>query len=59
MQPLPLFILAWALSGGIASHLAKKRHGNGPMWTAIGQIFGPFAIPFAFMVKRKVQPTRH
>ncbi|HEY4083921.1 MAG TPA: hypothetical protein VGM81_24805 [Burkholderiaceae bacterium] len=54
MQPLPLFILAWALSGGLAWRVAKNRHGDGPMWAALGQVFGPFAIPFAFMVKRKV-----
>ncbi len=58
MQSLPLFILAWSLSGGIAWHIARKRHGNGPKWSAIGQVFGPFAIPFAFMVKRRVQPAR-
>lgn len=53
MQALPLFILLWALCGGIAWRVAKNRHGSGPLWAAIGQVFGPLAIPFAFMVQRK------
>lgn len=58
MDPLIAFILTWTLCGGIASHVARRRHGNGPLWTVIGQLFGPLAIPFAFMLKPTAAPVR-
>jgi len=31
--------------------IAKNRNGNAVFWGVMGAIFGPFAIPFAFLSK--------
>jgi len=51
MDSLTIATIVWIVCGGLAWYVAKKRHGSGPLWMAIGQIFGPLAIPFAFLVK--------
>lgn len=33
--------------------IAKKREGNKIIWSILGFIFGPFAIPFCLFVTRK------
>ena len=43
--------LFWIICGGIAWRIATNRNGSGPLWAVIGQVFGPFSIPFAFLAK--------
>lgn len=38
-------------------HIADKRGANTKLWAIMGAVFGPLAIPFVFMTKkRKSQP---
>ncbi len=45
--------LFWIACGGIAWKVATNRRGSGPLWVVVGQVFGPFSIPFAFLVRPK------
>jgi hypothetical protein len=47
--------LIWILSGGVAWRIATNRQGSSSLWVLLGQVFGPFSIPFAFMVRPKVK----
>ena len=48
-----ILALAWMVCGGIAWEIATNRKGSGPLWAALGQLFGPFSIPFAFLAKSR------
>jgi len=39
---------AWLLWG-----IADKRGANTLFWAVIGAVFGPFAIPFVFLIKNE------
>ena len=41
------------ICGYILWILAEKRGANTVFWAAMGAIFGPLAIPFVFLTKRK------
>jgi hypothetical protein len=42
------------LASVVACHaIAKRRGGNPVFWCVMGLLFGPFAIPFAFLVRPK------
>jgi len=42
------------LASVVACHaIAKWRGGNPVFWGAMGLLFGPFAIPFAFLARPK------
>lgn len=45
---LTIVIVASAL---ICHTIAKNRGANAVFWTVMGAIFGPLAIPFAFLSK--------
>jgi len=44
-----VFALFWIVCGGVAWKIATNRKGSGPLWAVIGQVFGPFSIPVAFL----------
>jgi hypothetical protein len=46
-----ILALIWMLCGGVAWKVATNRKGSGTFWAVVGQVFGPFSIPFAFFVK--------
>ena len=48
--------LLWMVCGGVAWKVATSRSGSGPLWAVMGQLFGPFSIPFAYFVRPK---TKH
>ena len=45
--------LLWIVCGGVAWKVATDRGGSGLFWALVGQLFGPFSIPFAFYVRPK------
>ena len=51
----PMILLALivvTIASIVACHLiARARGGNAVFWGVMGAIFGPFAIPFAFLAK--------
>lgn len=40
------------LSGMICHFIARNRGANAVFWGVMGVLFGPLAIPFAFLSKR-------
>ena len=34
-------------------HIAKRRGANTKFWAIMGAVFGPFAIPFVFLTKKR------
>lgn len=43
----------------VCHYIAKSRGAKPAFWGVLGAIFGPLAIPFAFMVKpRSSAPTK-
>ena len=43
------------IASAVSCHrIAKNRHGNAVFWGVMGALFGPFAIPFAFLSKPDV-----
>jgi hypothetical protein len=48
-----ILALLWMVCGGVAWKVATNRSGSGPLWAVVGQLFGPFSIPFAFFVRPK------
>ncbi len=44
-----VLVALWILSGGIAWKVATNRQGSRTFWALFGQVFGPFAIPFAYL----------
>jgi hypothetical protein len=49
-----IFALVWVLCGGAAWKIATNRKASGPVWAVLGQLLGPFSLPFAFMAGPKV-----
>jgi len=45
--------LVMAFFGALLYFIASKRNANKSYWSAMGIIFGPFALPFVFMAKSK------
>ena len=46
------------LASIVACHwIARARGGNAVFWGVMGAVFGPFAIPFAFLAKPKQPPA--
>jgi len=46
-------LLMVTLASAIACHMVAKKHGRKPVfWGVMGALFGPFAIPFIFLVKK-------
>ena len=43
--------LPFIISAIICHYLAKKRGANVAFWGVMGLVFGPLAIPFAFLSK--------
>jgi hypothetical protein len=41
------------LSAFILWHMADKRGANTLFWAIMGAVFGPFAIPFVFLTRKK------
>jgi hypothetical protein len=50
---LLLILLAMAVSIAICHSAARKRGGDPIFWGVMGAFFGPLAIPFVFMIKKK------
>jgi len=49
-----LAMLALAVVSAMACHwLAARRGGHVVFWTAMGLLFGPLAIPFVFLGRRR------
>ena len=46
-------ILVTAFFGALSYFVAAKRGVNKSFWLAMGIVFGPFALPFLLMAKRK------
>lgn len=46
-------ILISALFGGLLYYLAARRGCNKQFWLIMGILFGPFALPFIFLGKKK------
>ena len=51
--PLIIIIIGTILSAFICHQIAKRRGARPVFWGVMGVIFGPFAIPFAFLSKGK------
>ncbi len=51
MYYLGLIIMA-VFFGTLLHGIAAKRHADKKFWLIMGIIFGPFALPFVFMVKK-------
>lgn len=48
-----LLVALTLASMGICYYAAKQRGLSKPFWVFMGALFGPLAIPFAFLVKSK------
>ncbi len=48
-------VILWLLFGVGAAVVAGNRGGNGCLWLALGFLFGPFGLIFAFTVGRKCE----
>jgi hypothetical protein len=46
-------IIISALFGALLYYLAAKRGCNKQFWLIMGILFGPFALPFIFLGKKK------
>ena len=58
MTMLVVILIAITLTSIVICHLiAKKRGGRPVFWGVMGALFGPLAIPFAFMAQPK-KPSR-
>ena len=53
-----ILIAVTVVSAIICWVLAKRRHANPVYWSAMGILFGPFAIPFAMRAKAKQSARR-
>lgn len=58
----PMIIVALllvTLASIVACHLiARARRGNAVFWGIMGAVFGPLAIPFAFLAKPVSKPPQ-
>ena len=51
---IPLAILGIGIASAILCYLvADRRDANAMFWGVMGFLFGPFALPFVFLVRRK------
>jgi hypothetical protein len=50
-----LIFLVFLISIMLCHYFAKKRGSNPVYWGVVGAVFGPLAIPFAFMSKPTVK----
>ena len=48
---IAILVLIFIVSAIICHLIAKNRKGNAVFWGVMGAIFGPIAIPFAFLSK--------
>ena len=48
---IAILVLTFIVSAIICHLIAKNRKGNAVFWGVMGGIFGPIAIPFAFLSK--------
>ena len=48
---LPILVVVVLVSIVACHVIAKRRGGNPVFWGLMGAVFGPFAIPFAFLAK--------
>lgn len=48
-----------ALFGGLLYYLAARRGCNKQFWLIMGILFGPFALPFIFLGKKKRTMISH
>ena len=48
---IAILVLTFILSAIICHLIAKNRKGNAVFWGVMGGMFGPIAIPFAFLSK--------
>ena len=55
MTPLVVLILFVLASILICHQIARKRGANPVFWGVMGALFGPLAIPFVFMSKRRTK----
>ena len=53
MAQLILLLLIVLASVVICHQIAKKRGANAVFWGVLGALFGPLAIPFVFLSRRK------
>jgi hypothetical protein len=47
-----ILVIVVIASATICHLIAKNRNANAVFWGVMGAIFGPLAIPFAFLSKR-------
>ena len=48
-----IVIFISAVFGGLLYYLADRRGSNRQFWLIMGILFGPFALPFIFLGKKK------
>ena len=53
MTAILVLVLLLLASVAACHAIAKRRGGNPVFWGAMGLLFGPFAIPFAFLAGPK------
>lgn len=46
-----IFIIVFIVCAIICHLIAKSRNANAVFWGVMGAVFGPLAIPFAFLSK--------
>ena len=57
VAPIILSVICIA-SAYLCWSVANKRGGNTKFWAIMGALFGPLAIPFVFLLKKK-SPMNH
>ena len=51
---IPLALLGIGIASAIMCYLIADRRGaNAAFWGVMGFLFGPFALPFVFLARRK------
>ena len=58
MTPVLLLLLLVIASVLICHGIARKRGANPVFWGVMGALFGPLAIPFVFLSKRRTNKPR-
>jgi len=48
---IAIYIFVFTISAILCHLIAKKRKADAVFWGVIGAVFGPVAIPFAFLSK--------
>lgn len=52
-----ILLLVLLVSVASCHEIARRRSGNPVFWGVMGAVFGPIAIPFAFLAKPKPGAT--